>query len=108
MANATQELDILKELELFFYTPYGVSTVAGVAILLTSLLWCIGCCIYCCYQRGRNSRNTVGTLEANREMEYIGVSTLPSSQEQQHRDGTMSSGYSTANTLNSQAGTKIT
>ena len=103
----TQGVDIREELEAFLYTPYGLGTLAGVAIILTSLLWCIGCCIYCCYRKAHSSQHTEGTLEVSREMEYIGVSSIPPIQQHHHRDGTMSSGYSTgppSNTLNSQAG----
>lgn len=95
--SPTAQLSIGVELESFLYTPYGVSTLAAVAVLLTSFVWCLGCSVYCCHQR-RQRQNQEGVLEANRELDYYGVEqsglTNPL-----HRDGTMSSGYNTAPTL---------
>ena len=95
MSNGT-ELDIARELEAFLYTPYGVSTLAALAIVLTSAAWGIGCCLcYCCYRR--RHRNQDGTLEASREMEYFGMLSSAASS-RNHLGGshnTMSSGYNT-------------
>jgi hypothetical protein len=94
------QLDIVGELESFLYTPYGVGTLAVVVSLLTSFLWCVGCCVCHCIQK-RHSLNQEGVLEANAEMDYYG-SGIPNG----GRDGTLSSGYNTAipYSLNSLAG----
>lgn len=92
MSNTTdQMLDIVEELESFLYTPYGLGTLAGVAILLTSLLWSLGCCIYCCC-RSQHRRNEEGTQEAGRELHFIDAPAVVS---QKEGNGTMSSGYNT-------------
>ena len=104
MSNTTN-LDIVDELESFLYTPYGVSTVAGAAILLTSLLWIVGCCCCCyCYLHRRRSYDLDGVLEANRDLDYYGVVSVPAGLQ---GNGTLSSGYNTALTdsLDSHAGT---
>lgn len=99
--DPTKTLDVVEELKSFLYTPYGVSTLAAAAVVLTCVLWCVGCCILCfCHQR-RHRHNLEGTLEANREIEYFGVVNMSSTQQQ--GGGTMSSGYN-SNTGNSLAG----
>ena len=107
-ASPSTQLDIGGELESFLYTPYGVSTLAGVVALFTSLLWCLGCCLYCFIQR-RHSLNQDGVLEASREMAYYGVvRTGLSNRGAEEGEGTMSSGYNTAPipySLNSLTGT---
>lgn len=98
MSNmSTSQLNIGGELESFLYTPYGVSTLAGVASLLTSLLWCLGCRVYCYIQR-RHSLNQEGVMEANREMDYYGVlqSGFSNGEGGSGGQGTLSSGYNTA------------
>ncbi len=86
---------IVQELESFLYTPYGVATLAALAILLTSLLWGIGFCVYCYHQRkGRHRHEDGGTIEASQEMDYYGMTSLSSNQQQGDR-GTLSSGYNT-------------
>ncbi len=99
MSNET-ELDIVEEFETFLYTPYGMSALAGLAILLTSALWGVGCCLcFCCYRRRLDrSSGQDGTLEANREMEYYGMLSSSSSSGHHRGNGTMSSGYSTGPT----------
>ena len=97
MSNGT-EIDVVQELESFLYTPYGVSALAGLAILLTSALWGVCCCIYCCCCRRRCRGNQDGTLEANREIEYFGMLSDSSLSRRHRRDGTMSSGYNTGPT----------
>lgn len=91
----TTQLNIGEELESLLYTPYGVSTLAGVAIFLTSLAWCLGCCLYCCLKRRRGQE---GMLEADRELDFYGVEQGGLSNPL-HRDGTLSSGYNTAPTI---------
>ena len=100
MSNVT-ELDLIGELESFLYTPYGMSTLAVFVMLLTSVLWGVGCCVcYCCYRR-RRFGNQEGTLEASREMEYFGMLS-DSTNSRSHLGGgghsTMSSGYNTGPT----------
>lgn len=108
-ASPSTPLNIGEELESFLYTPYGVSTLAGLVALLTSLLWCLCCCLYCCIQR-RHSLNQDGVLEANREMAYYGVVRTGLSNEGAGGNGTMSSGYNTGTapipySMNSLTGT---
>lgn len=95
--STSTALNIGEELESFLYTPYGVSALAGVTVLLTSLLWCLGCCVYCCIQR-RHTQNQEGELVANREMDYYGVLQSGELSNPHHGEGTMSSGYNTAPT----------
>ena len=87
--------EVLESIEDFFYTPYGLGAVAGAAIILTSLVWCLGCCIYCCCTKCRKMR---GVAEANGEIEYLSVvhssNTLESSLKAPHNEhGTGTSGY---------------
>lgn len=111
MSNSTfttEELDVVEELKSFLYTPYGAGTLAGAAVILTSILWALGCCLYCCCRRKCcSSGNHEGTLEAGREIEFFSTLTLPTSQQQQQQvDGTLSSGYNTgphSHSLNSQS-----
>lgn len=63
MSNSTT--DIAQQFEGFLYTPYGLATLAVVAILLTSLVWSVGCCIYCCCRR-RQRLQQGGVTEASR------------------------------------------
>ena len=62
MSNST---DISQQFESFLYTPYGVATLAAVSVLITSFVWSMGCCIYCCWQRRRRLQQD-GVTEANR------------------------------------------
>lgn len=88
----SNSVDSIEDFETFLYSPYGVSTVAVVAIILTSLIWLSGCCIYCCYRR-RHRDHQEGMLEANREIYFFGMTGDTSNQ--QHGNGTLSSGYNT-------------
>lgn len=98
------KLDIVEKLESFLYTPYGVSTLAVVAMLFASLFWCLACCLYCCIRRRRGQEDQGGVLEANREMDYYGVlSVTPSGTNQGDGGGTLSSGYNTAPTAYSDS-----
>lgn len=115
MTNST-ELDIAEELEDFLYTPYGVGTLAAISVFLTSLLWCLGCCVYCVVQRRRN-RNQEGVLEADRELDYYQygaqnatATATDGGEGVSGPNGTLSSGYNTAVTtysLDSLAGTNV-
>lgn len=101
--DPTAELNVVEELEGFLYTPYGVGTLAGLTLVLTCVVWCVGCCVYCCVRR-RCGRNQDGLVEATRDIQYYGVASTDPTQD--HRDGTLSSGYNTALTtfsLNSSA-----
>lgn len=91
-ASPTTRLNIAEEFESLLYTPYGVSTLAGAAVLLTSLVWCLGCCYL--WRR----RNQEGVLEANIELDYYGVQQSGLTNPLRGGDGTMSSGYNTAPT----------
>ena len=62
MSNST---DISQQFESFLYTPYGVVTLAAVSVLVTSVVWSVGCCIYCCWRRRRRLQQD-GVTEANR------------------------------------------
>ena len=98
MSNSTNDptakLSVVEELEAFLYTPYGVGTLAGLTLLLTCVVWCVGCCVYCCVRK-RCGHDQDGLVEATREIQYYGVATAPT-QDKDHRDGTLSSGYNTA------------
>lgn len=91
---------ILQEVEGFVYTPYGVATVAGVAIVITSLLWLLGCCIYCCCRyRARSGRG--GVTEACGELRFVSITPDASHTPGNGHTGTGSSGYhSHAGTMN--------
>lgn len=89
MSNTT---DIIRSIEDFVYTPYGVATVAAVAILITSFVWLTGCCIYCC-MRWRCRLEESGVAEANKDIQYLGIHG--------NERGTLSSGYNTSYSLNS-------
>lgn len=94
MSNTSEQmLDIVEELESFLYTPYGVGTLAGVAIILTSFLWILGCCIYSCC-RSQHRRNEEGIQEASRELRFIDTPIAS----RQQVNGTLSSGYNTGGT----------
>ena len=91
MSNVTDTVpSITYRLESFLYTPYGVATLAAIAILLTSLVWTVCCCIYCCCRRRDRNHEEGGTTEANRDLLYLGISTTD-----QTNNGTLSSGYNT-------------
>ena len=80
---------VIDRLESFLYTPMGVGTLAGVAVIVTSLVWLVGCCVYCCC-RWRRSGEEGGVTVANRDLMFLDVgSTEPV------HNGTMSSGYNT-------------
>ena len=76
-------------IEDFLYTPHGLVTLAAVAVLLTSLVWCLGCSIYCLCRR-RRQRAQGGITEANRDLFYLGVPDPG--------NGTLTSGYNTGPT----------
>lgn len=81
---------------LHLYTPYGVAIVAVIAIILTSVAWGVGCCIYCCC-RWRHRERQSGELEADRELAYYGMGSsdnLAYTSSALH-GGTLSSGYNT-------------
>jgi len=86
------------ELDVFLshlYTPYGVAVTAVIAAILASLLWTIGCCVYCCCKR-RYKQGQAGVSEANRELSYYGMgSTEQLESSTTVQGGTMSSGYNT-------------
>lgn len=86
--STTDSDSIGERLESFLFTPYGVATIAGLAIIFTSIFWTIGCCIYCCC---RYKRQEGGETEANRDLLFFGNigPSYPSG------NGTLSSGYNT-------------
>lgn len=81
------DADLGSRLVSFLYTPYGVATLAAISIIITSLVWTLGCMIYCCC---KYKRHESGVAEANREMLFFG-NMGPAS----NGHGTMSSGYNT-------------
>lgn len=87
--------NILESVEEFLYTPYGLGTLAAAAIILTSLVWCIGCCIFCCC--AKKCRKVRGVDEASGEIEYLSVvrssNTLDSTLKPYNEHGTGTSGY---------------
>lgn len=98
---------IIEHLEAFLYTPYGLGTLAGTAIILTSLVWLLGCCVFCCCRwcvRRRRDHLALGVAEADADLRY--VSTTSSNPGTGHNlrpteFGTGSSGYqSNAGNLN--------
>ena len=94
--NTTVPSTMASDLDQFLnhlYTPYGVAVVAVVAILLTSLVWTISCCVYCCCRWTHRDRQS-GDLEASREMTYYGMGSTDNVPQGVH-SGTMSSGYNT-------------
>ena len=80
---------VVDRLESFLYTPMGVGTLAGVAVIITSLVWLIGCCVYCCCRRRRYS-DEGGVTVANRDLMFLDIGPTDSV-----NNGTMSSGYNT-------------
>lgn len=80
---------VIDRLESFLYTPMGVGTLAGVTVVITSLIWLVGCCVYCCC-RWRRSSEEGGVTVANRDLMFLDIGPT----EPVH-NGTMSSGYNT-------------
>ena len=89
MDLSTDDPSIIDRLESFLYTPMGVGTLAAVAVVITSLIWLVGCCIYCCCRRRRSSEEG-GVTVANRDLMFLDIGPT----ELVH-NGTMSSGYNT-------------
>ncbi len=89
LANDTDQINFIEELETFLYTPYGLGALAGVSVLVTSLFWLLVCCSCCCcyWRKLRNSEE--GMVEADKDLHFIDSSKAPG------RNGTMSSGYNT-------------
>lgn len=50
-AGGTPGNSFLNQLEDFIYTPAGAGAVAGAAVVVTSIVWLLGCLAYCCYIR---------------------------------------------------------
>ena len=93
---------MLQDIEDFVYTPYGVATVAVLAVIVTSLLWSLGCCIYCCC-RYRARRGQGGVAEASGELRFVNIGSNPGGHTSSNNGytGTGSSGYhSHAGTMN--------
>ena len=97
---------ILQDIETFLYTPYGLATLAATAVILTSFVWFIACCIFCCCWKCHKRQVTAeigGSIEAGNDLKYI-----------QHRstgDNIMHTtrpitgqGYSTTNSSGYQSG----
>jgi hypothetical protein len=87
--DPSDDPSVIDRLESFLYTPMGLGTLAGVAVIITSLVWLVGCCIYCCCRRRRSSEEG-GVTVANRDLMFLDIGTT----EPVH-NGTMSSGYNT-------------
>ena len=87
--DPSTDLSIIERLESFLYTPMGVGTPAAVAVIITSLVWLVGCCVYCCC-RWRRSSEEGGVTVANRDLMFLDIGPT----EPVH-NGTMSSGYNT-------------
>ena len=85
-SNNSTSTSASQAIEEFLYTPHGLVTLAAVAVLLTSLVWLLGCCIYCFCKR-RRQRSERGLTEANRDLFYLGVNDPA--------NGTLTSGYNT-------------
>ena len=91
---------MLQDIEDFVYTPYGVATVAALAFIITSLIWLLGCCIYCCC-RYRTRRGQGGVAEAGGELRFVNIGSNPGHTPNNGYTGTGSSGYhSHAGTMN--------
>ena len=87
-------------IEDFVYTPYGLATVAVAAIIITSLIWLLGCCIYCCC-RYRTRRGQGGVAEAGGELRFVNIGPNAGPTPNNAYTGTGSSGYhSHAGTMN--------
>ncbi len=92
--------DALDQFLLHLYTPYGVASVAAVAIILISLVWTLACCIVCCCKWRQRERQT-GDSEASREMTYYGMGSTEeldvgyTQPQGTLHGGTLSSGYNT-------------
>ena len=87
MDLSTDDPSIIDRLESFLYTPMGVGTLAAVAVVITSLVWLVGCCIYCCCRRRRSSEEG-GVTVAKRDLMFLDIGLT----EPVH-NSTMSSGY---------------
>ena len=85
--DPSTDLSVIERLESFLYTPMGVGTLAAVAVVITSLVWLVGCCVYCCCRR-RRSREEGGVTVANRDLMFLDIGPTESV-----HNGTMSSGY---------------
>lgn len=88
MSNTT----ILEEIESFLYTPYGLATLSGVVLLVTSLIWFIGCCIFCCCWKCHKRRQN-GVTEAGGDLKYMTMMTPDVRPPQLGGYSTNSSGY---------------
>lgn len=90
--------DALDQFLLHLYTPYGVASLAVIAIILTSLVWTMACCIVCCC-RWRQRERQSGDSEASREMTYYGMGSTEELDvgysQTGMQGGTLSSGYNT-------------
>lgn len=86
-----------EHIEDFLYTPHGLVTLALVSALLTSLAWLLGCALLCCCWRQRQ-RMSGGSIEANRDLHYFGM-TEPM--------GTLTSGYNTGPQMYSSTGSML-
>ena len=78
---------ILERLESFLYTPMGVGILAAVAVVITSLVWLVGCCVYCCCWWRRSSEEG-GVTVANQDLMFLDIGPT-----ELGHNGTMSSGY---------------
>lgn len=88
MSNTT----IFEEIESFLYTPHGLATLSGVVILVTSLIWLIGCCICCCCWKCHKHRQN-GVTEASGDLKYMTMTIPDITPPQLGGYSTNSSGY---------------
>ena len=92
-------MTIIEELQNFLYTPYGLGVLSAASIIITSLIWLLGCCVFfCCRHRMKRREN--GVTEANTDLKYMSV-LQPQQVKNDAYSGTCSSGYqSNVGTLN--------
>ena len=74
----------------FLYTPYGLGTLAGSSVAITSLLWIIVCCSILCCRKWLKKRES-GSTSAEVDLKYVSVAKGRGTGEEQV--GTSSSGY---------------
>lgn len=96
--NLPPSTSILTEFLSFLYTPYGVAILAILAIVVTSLVWSVGCCVYCCCRYKHNLQDN-DYLETNRDLAFYTVTDATADQvgfsgHTVHNE-TLSSGYNT-------------
>ena len=75
------------------YTPHGLVSLVAVTIIVTSLVWCLGCCCIIACRRWQK-RRADGSTMAEEDLTYVSVPmSSPTTIVKGDHIGTYSSGY---------------